>query len=112
MSLLLALFLMAAGAAFGWLVGYLHNPGPRPRYYSPELHGGRWGWPQMVGFGNQSRVTWEREGEDVWLSDVTSDEHRHEPRRCTIGPGMAHHDECLCGATREGVFGQWSLPLT
>jgi hypothetical protein len=103
MSLFLALFLMTIGVGAGWLVGYMHSPGPRAQYATPELHRGVWGGPMMQGVGDQRRVVWESRG-GYHICTGTN----HGPVRCTIGPGMAHLDECMCGATRSGVFGVWS----
>ena len=74
----------------------------RGRYQSPNLHEGRWGKPKIEGSSRQLRVVWALLGGPHACSGG-----HHEAVRCTIGPGMAHLDECVCGATRSGVYGQW-----
>ena len=83
----------------------------RQRYASPFLHEGEWGWPQVQGMGDQSRVLWHLQTVDGReVAQVLP--HVHEPLVCNIGPGLAHMDECICGATRSGVYGEWFLPRT
>lgn len=107
MSIGLAVLIAAACAGGGWLAGYLHNPTGPGRYHSPDLHRGRWGRPTVVGRHDQTRVVWELElGHPICVGS------NHMAVKCTIGPGMAHLDECVCGATRSGVFGSWLSPRT
>lgn len=82
------------------------------RYQNPSLHEGVWGPPEI----RHGVVRWYRI-EDGWMHWHHVDRegwmryavpHPHITFICTIGPGMAHVDECLCGAKRYGVFGAWS----
>lgn len=85
-----------------WLVHLLSKPAkPERRYGTPNLHEGEWGWPCMTGPLQASLVTWVRKDSEKCTGV-------HRPARCTIGPGMAHVDICLCGKTRYGVYGSWS----
>lgn len=72
------------------------------RYGNPNLHEGDWLPPEL----RQGVVRWER-ASGGWLRDYVA-AHPHQVFRCSIGPGMAHEDVCLCGAKRYGVFGSWS----
>lgn len=72
------------------------------RYQNPALHEGVWVGPVVLGSGDQMRVQWEcRAGYRICTGT------NHGAMRCTIGPGMAHVDECMCGKTRSGVYGSW-----
>ena len=72
------------------------------RYSDPSLHPGEWGDPEVRPMRRGGvMVHWRRVDGSPCLGN-------HLPRWCTIGPGMAHEDECACGAERYGVFGSWS----
>lgn len=92
-----------AGIGLAAIAGYLlgmalrSHPG---QYANPNLHEGRWVGPVLQGAGVRTRVTWVS-------SEVRACRGHHRATRCTIGPGMAHLDECVCGATRSGVYGSW-----
>jgi hypothetical protein len=74
------------------------------RYRTPSLHEGVWSTPDV----RHGVVRWYRVDGDGWIRSYVSAPHPHVTFVCTIGPGMAHVDECLCGARRYGVFGAWS----
>lgn len=73
------------------------------RYTDPSLHPGEWVGPVIKHDRHGTIVVWECSG-GYRICTGTN----HGASRCTIGPGMAHEDECMCGAKRYGVFGAWS----
>lgn len=86
------------------LCAYLASLAARTQrpYSTPDLHHGKWGKPLVrIGRGGSTLVTWTRE-EQVQCVGTW-----HQAVSCTIGPGMAHLDECACGKTRSGVYGEW-----
>ena len=92
-------------AAAGLAAGFLASRSLRgeDRYETPYLHEGRWGRPVINGANGQTRITWDLiAGHPICVGG------NHHPVKCTIGPGMAHVDKCVCGAERYGVFGAWS----
>lgn len=96
--------MLVAVAALGVVLGVLFGASySKERYQDPHLHSGRWGLAVVAGRGEQTRVVWECEGGFPICTGTN-----HGPKRCTIGPGMAHVDECMCGKKRYGVFGAWS----
>jgi hypothetical protein len=104
MSLVVFLVALLGGWFLGWLVGYTHNPGPRPKYSNPELHGGRWAGPELMGSECHPVAVWRSLDHDKHGGTP----HVHRVLTCAIGPSLAHEDVCLCGAKRFGVFGSWS----
>jgi hypothetical protein len=74
------------------------------RYTDPSLHPGLWGEPEVhISKHGGARVHWRCVG-----GGTVCVGGNHGAHWCTIGPGMAHEDECMCGAKRYGVFGSWS----
>jgi hypothetical protein len=84
----------------GLLLAYAIRISDR-QYEDPMLHSGKWSEPKLLGSNGQQRVLWERQ------EPVKCSGGRHSELRCYIGPGVAHMDECVCGATRSGVYGEW-----
>jgi hypothetical protein len=78
---------------------------PQHQHESPNLHEGVWELTTITGHGPTARAQWQRFGQ---LGTYTrAVKHEHRPYYCTIGPGIAHTDRCLCGAERYGRYGAW-----
>lgn len=94
---------VAAGAGVALLVGLAFGLAcgvwlAEPRHKSPQLHEGNWDWAGMDG----TVAVWQRQEP---RRKKCNDDHRAYV--CTIVPNTGHVDACDCGATRQGVFGQW-----
>lgn len=74
------------------------------RYANPSLHEGRWDGPELMGSKNQPVAVWR----SLDMDQHGGTPHVHRVLTCSIGPGTAHVDVCLCNAKRYGVFGTWS----
>jgi hypothetical protein len=101
--MLLPIFSLGIGLFFGWLATYLYGL-PANTYADPSLHRGGWEGPRIEGQGAQRRAVWT----SLSLRNAANLDHEHEPAVCSVGPGVSHVDECVCGATRYGVYGAWS----
>lgn len=73
------------------------------RYQDPSLHPGVWHEPEVVTGRGGTRIVWRIAGGGTICTGTN-----HGAHVCTIGPGVAHEDTCMCGAKRYGVFGTWS----
>jgi hypothetical protein len=85
----------------------------RRAHTSPYLHEGRWEGPGITGDGRLRRFVWTNpDAKNAWVAKEmvygTSFHHDHRAWACTIGPGLSHVDQCVCGSTRYGVYGSWS----
>lgn len=76
--------------------------GGNREYGDPQLHSGLFAI-QHLG----DTTVWTAVLAPTAVPDV-SPGHIHRVRECTIGPNLAHVDQCFCGAERYGVFGAWS----
>lgn len=83
-----------------------HREHEDARYLSPLLHEeGRWEGPRLRGSTRHARAVWENLDAPAECSHPNT---RHVISVCTVGPGTAHEDLCVCGAKRYGVYGAWS----
>lgn len=91
-----SLIFLVIGLLFGISLGVMWA---EPKYQDPSLHEGE--WERVTDTGNM--VTWRRQ---TPRRKNCHDDHRAYV--CTIDGTTWHVDACDCGATRQGVYGQWS----
>lgn len=91
---------LAVGLALGWLASRWLSGSAR--YLDPQIHSGVFAMRRLG-----TTTVWTAVLLPTAVPDVTPG-HIHRVRECTIGPNLAHVDECFCGSLRYGVFGSWS----